>query len=471
MPEPAVRTGVRWIAVTVFAGIAGCVAYTPRPIDLTAKRASLAQASLDDEATARLLDHCGMATPAPRHAWTKAQLTCVALARSPRMGAARGAVEEALAGVAGARARSNPTLSLSLDRTAGASALPWLWGFVLDVPLDGATRRKLRTASADVALRAARLDYAEQSWALRRDVHAAVRSMLMARQRADVAGRMTAAARDWLAAVEARIVDGEAAAAERAAPRLALARALSEQAQSRQRADESCARAAVALGLLPSAVSSARWQEGWTLPPAPVADLDALRRSTLAHRADLARALRDYDASELDLQGEVRKQYPQLSIAPGYTYDHGTRKLTFALSATLPLFDHNAGPIAQAQARRRAAESRVDAVQATIAVELDAAVTGLVAADAALTAASEQRWASARAFDRLRHARDAGAEDRAALRAGEVDALDGELAEIAALESKLSAHAALEDALRFPLDTEERAFASSVAYREDQSHE
>ncbi|TDR45670.1 CRISPR system Cascade subunit CasA [Tahibacter aquaticus] len=457
--------------MAVFAGIAGCVAYTPRPIDLAAKHALLAEASLDDEATARLLNQCGMGMPTPHREWKKAELTCVALARSPRMSAARGAVEEALAGAITARARPNPTLSVSLDRTAGVSALPWLWGFVLDVPLDGSTRRKLRMASADVAVRAARLDYAEQSWALRRDVHAAVRSMLMARQRTEVAERMTAAARDWLAAIEARIVDGEAAAVERGAPRLALSRALGEQAQSRQRADEASTRAAVALGLLPSALSSTRWQEAWTLPPPPVADLDALRRNTLAHRADLARALRDYDARELDLQGEVRKQYPQLSIGPGYTYDHGARKLTFALSATLPLFDRNAGPIAQAKARRQTAESRVDAVQATIAAELDGAVTGLVTANAALIAASEQRWTTARAFDRLRRARDAGAEDRAALRASEVEALDGQLAELTALESELTAHAALEDALRLPLDAEERAFARSVAYREDQPNE
>ncbi len=457
--------------MTVFAGIVGCVAYTPRPLDLTAKRALLAEASLDDEATARLLNRCGMGMPALYHEWKKAELTCVALARSPRMSAARGAVEEALAGVITARARPNPTLSVSLDHTAGVSALPWLWGFVLDVPLDGGSRRKLRMASADVAVQAARLDYAEQSWALRRDLHAAVRSMLMARQRADVAERMTAAARDWLAAIEARIGDGEAAAAERAGPRLALSRALGEQVQARQRADESSTRAAVALGLLPSALSSARWQQAWTLPPPPVADLDTLRRSTLARRADLARALRDYDASELDLQGEVRKQYPQISIGPGYTFDRGARKLTFALSATLPLFDRNAGPITQAQARRQAAEGRVDAVQATIAADIDGAVTGLVTAEAALAAASEQRTASASAFDRLRRARDAGAEDRAALRAGEVDVLDGQLAEITALESELTAHAALEDALRLPLDDDERAFAQSVAYREDQSNE
>lgn len=465
------RAPMRWIGVATVAGLAGCVAQAPHPLDLPAGREALTKASLDDGITIQALNRCGLAAPAAGHAWTKAELTCAALARSPRMHIARSAVEEAWAGLTTAAARANPTLSLSADRAAGVPVFPWLWGFTVDVPLDGGARRALRMASADIALRAARLDYAEQGWALRRELHAAVRSMLIAQRRVEVAERMSAAAGDWLAAVEARIDAGEAAAAERVAPRSALARASSERSQSRLRSVESCARAAVALGLLPPALANLDWQEAWMKPQARTADLDFLRSDALAHRADLARALRDYDASELDLQREARNQYPQISIGPGYTYDHGTRKLTFAVNATLPLFNRNEGPIAQARVRRQAAERRVDAVQVAIAVELDAAAMGWAAAEEALAAAQEQRAAADRAVDRLRRARDAGAEDRAALRAGEVDALDGRLAEIAALETVLNAQATLEDALRVPLDAAERAFARTAAYREDHSDE
>src|SRR5262249_39717111 len=59
-----------------------------------------------------------------------------------------------------------------------------------------------------------------------------------------------------------------------------------------------------------------------TIPPAPP-DASA-RRNAIFDRADLLASLADYAAAESALQLEVAKQYPDIHLGSGYTYDTGT---------------------------------------------------------------------------------------------------------------------------------------------------
>ncbi len=95
-----------------------------------------------------------------------------------------------------------------------------------------------------------------------------------------------------------------------------------------------------------------------TAPPAPPAS-DA-QREAVFHRADLLASLAEYAAAESALQLEVARQYPDIHLGPGYTYDTGTNKIGFGLAGiTLPVFDQNQGGIAQAEAKRKEAAARL----------------------------------------------------------------------------------------------------------------
>jgi outer membrane protein TolC len=84
-------------------------------------------------------------------------------------------------------------------------------------------------------------------------------------------------------------------------------------------------------------------------------DAAALRRRALTGRSDVQGLLAEYRAAESAVRLEVAKQYPNLLLGPGYTFDTGNQayELTLAAAAELPIFNQNQGPLAEAEARRR----------------------------------------------------------------------------------------------------------------------
>jgi outer membrane protein TolC len=210
-----------------------------------------------------------------------------------------------------------------------------------------------------------------------------------------------------------------------------------------------------------------RWDD-FDQPAAPSpAELDTLADHALLARADLERALVDYASRETELHQQVHAQYPQLSMGPGYTYDHGMRKLTFNASLALPVFDQNQGPIGEARARREAAAAHVRAVQADIGSAIDAARARLDAALPSLAAARAGQRAAERTREQAEHAFALGAIDRPAMLAARLSALAGEQTALAALDAAWQAQAALEDALRTPLDPDEAALWPAVEHARD----
>ncbi len=62
--------------------------------------------------------------------------------------------------------------------------------------------------------------------------------------------------------------------------------------------------------------------------------------------------LASYGGTELELQAEIRRQYPQLSLGSGYGYEEENDKLGFSLGLSLPLWNRNREAIARATGDR-----------------------------------------------------------------------------------------------------------------------
>lgn len=73
-------------------------------------------------------------------------------------------------------------------------------------------------------------------------------------------------------------------------------------------------------------------------------------------------AMAAHDTSEAELQREIRRQYPELSVGPGFEHDDGNSKVGVGLGINLPLWNRNQEAIAQARAERNIKE--YDVVQA-----------------------------------------------------------------------------------------------------------
>ena len=92
------------------------------------------------------------------------------------------------------------------------------------------------------------------------------------------------------------------------------------------------------------------------------------------NRLDVRRALAEYAAAEAALQLEIARQHPDIQIGPGYQYEERNSFFTVGLAATLPIFNRNQGPIAEAEARRKEAAARFLATQAQVIAQSEAAL-------------------------------------------------------------------------------------------------
>lgn len=84
------------------------------------------------------------------------------------------------------------------------------------------------------------------------------------------------------------------------------------------------------------------------IPAAVAAPTEA---QLLKHPA-LQAAMAAHDTSEAELQREIRKQYPEISVGPGFEHDDGNSKIGLGIGMSLPLWNRNKEGIAQAAAER-----------------------------------------------------------------------------------------------------------------------
>jgi outer membrane protein, heavy metal efflux system len=209
---------------------------------------------------------------------------------------------------------------------------------------------------------------------VRRSLVTALSDWENARRRTDLLGRLGTLEDRLIALEEQRVKLGEDAPSELILSRQGRIQVELQQAESHTLAAAAQAAVAKALGLPPRALDGMTfaWPE-WGGPPQVDADR---RREAAEHallsRADLGIAIGDYAVAEARLHQAVARQYPQLTLSPGYYWDHGIAKFPFDVGFTLPL-NGNRGEIAEARAGRDLAGRRMLAMQADIYVEMAAA--------------------------------------------------------------------------------------------------
>src|SRR5262249_4235094 len=141
------------------------------------------------------------------------------VARS-ELAAARGALESA-------GARPNPRLALDPEVVPGADS-PWIFGWLLEFPLETAGKRGLREDAAAARVRAAELALPQAAWRVRAEVRAAWFELGAARARERWLEQERAAAAERLEARRAMLAAGEIAAPELLRDEQELARLASE---------------------------------------------------------------------------------------------------------------------------------------------------------------------------------------------------------------------------------------------------
>ncbi|TAL86335.1 MAG: TolC family protein [Rhodanobacter sp.] len=447
------------IVLAVLTTLAGCASYRPQPVDLTKQAQRLEMRRLDDPGLAGYAAQLGRLPWPPPH-WNRADLLVVALYYNPSLAVARAKLLVAHAGEITVREYPNPTLGLTLEYAKDAGTNPWLYGVVIQALLPQFDLRRARQMQAGFYSEAAGWSLAEAVW----QVRSHLRNALLRLRYADAADAVLARQNENARAL-ARLLMAQMNAGEASAPQVQTAQ--TQALRIRQKLDAMRAQAmaarhalAAAIGISAQALPALgaiwpRWQH-----PVPVSPekLDRLGRRALLTRADLAIAVANYGVAEQALRIEVDKQYPGVTVGPGYSTLEGGVRLPFSIHFALPIFNQNQGPIAQAKARLAAAGVQLEAVQANILAHIAAArVAAHQAAIAAGRARDQQLPLAQQQLRTARQGFDLGSFDHVALLTARLNA---EGAELASLQSDFNwqmARGVLEDALHRPLGGSEVA--------------
>jgi len=353
----------------LLAALSSCEAYHPLTLDPQATAASFSHRSLDD--------HQALAAAGSRKndEWQLRALQQVALIYHPEIAVAKAKAQTSLAAITTADTAPNPTLAFTPEygNHPGAGISPWILGFSPDITLETAGKRRERTGQARAAANSAVLSVVDKSWTVAAAVRTALLEYAAAGERLAILDEQRNNDDEILTAIRSRVAAGEAPHSELAVYQTQSARNAVDLADGRSRVDAARAKLADALGLPVTGLKNRQLSFGPLdhLPEPP--DTKVLRRAALLNRPDILAGLEDYNATEAGLRLEIAKQYPDIHLNPGYTFDQSQSKWALGFSLTLPV-DRNRGPIREALAKRAEAAATFERLQIGIRGELDQAL-------------------------------------------------------------------------------------------------
>lgn len=442
-------------AALVMLALTGCVHYQPRPLAPPATLDAIETRTLDNPDLASFLRSNQHVSEWPPERWDLTTLTLVGFYYNPDLDVARADWAVARAGLVTAGERPNPDAGVAPgynSTTPTSIVTPWILTLNLDFTIETAGKRGHRIEQARQLSEASRLSIATAAWQVRSRVRQSLLDLFSAAETSALLERQRELQAAVVSLLERQFAAGAISPFELTQARIALDTiSLASHDATRQQA-EARVRLAGALGVTVRALDSVRIDvDRFRQVPGEVPDSEA-RRQALLNRPDILGALAEYGASQAALQLEIARQYPDIHLGPGYEMDQADNKWTLGLSAALPMFNRNRGPIAEADARRTQAAARFTAVQARAIGEIDGALAGY-------RAALEKIGTTDTLLSQLRQQ---AASAQTQLAAGEISGLDlrviqlqlavSEMARLDALIKVQLALGSLEDAIQRPAD-------------------
>jgi cobalt-zinc-cadmium efflux system outer membrane protein len=346
----------------------GCQSYERRPLDVSAHQAAfLARTPESPEvqsfAATLLTQSTDVLEFNPNDGISCAEAEVIALVFNAdlRLARLRAGVTRATAENAGLW--EDPTIGVDLTRIVESTPEPWkvFTSVGITIPISGRLEIEKQRAGVEHAAELARV--AQQEWSVRMSVRRAWSEW-------SALDAQLATTREFITRVEQilSVVDkmeqaGEMARTEARLFRIEKATKVAELGTLESRAQEADLRVRQLMGMSPDAplrlqasgIGPARGEQiaGHTVGP----DRAMVGQQSPA----MLVAAAEYEAAEKSLELEVRKQYPDLHIGPGYGNEDGQNQVLLGLSVPIPILNANRQGIAEARARREVARAGAEA--------------------------------------------------------------------------------------------------------------
>lgn len=399
--------------------LSGCAAhkYRPQPISPQVTAFELEQRTLSNPALRRFLEqYPERPLTWPLKTWEPASLTLAAIHYSPDLRVARATLKNAEAAIITAGARPNPSIHVGPGYSS-SPASPLFLESAFNLPIETAGKRGYRILEATRQAQAARLQLAEAGWQVASRVRSALLALLLAERNLVFLEQEQTIRTELVHLIEAQVNAGELPSPELAAARIELTSVIVQTRATEGEVQQARADLAATIGIPIPALNSVElsWPDFDHPPGDQAVSAENIQRAAALNRLDLQRLLAEYAATEAALRLEVAKQYPDIELGPGYNFQEGNNDFFLGLSVTLPIFNKNQGPIAQAEAQREKAAAQFSALQLQVIGQSQSALAAYKSTLAQLAAADRLVVQQAEREQLARHSFELGESDKLAL--------------------------------------------------------
>jgi outer membrane protein, heavy metal efflux system len=447
--------GKRIVPLAAICLLAGCAAqrYTPARIDAGATASQFEARSLADTGL-RSFEESNLGHPVspwPPKSWDLQTLSLAALYFNPALDLARARLATAEGAIVTASARPNPTV----DFVPGVPA-PYLLTQDFLFLIETAGKRGRRVQIARNLDQAAQIDLADSAWTVVIGVRLALLNYLVAARNLDFLQSEEKVRQDQVAILEKVMSAGELTRQDVDLARMEASKTQVATRAAEGQTAEARAALAAAIGIPVTGLDGAEFS--WSTmdtPPAPESlSADQVQRDAVLNRLDIRRSLAQYAAAEAAVHSEIAKQYPNFNIGPGYTYEEQNSFFTVGFSTTLPVFNRNQGPIAEAEGRRKEAAAAFVQTQAQVIAKSERALAIYTAALKEVGAAQSLYQIQETQLQIVQQNIRAGTDSRQSLDAVQIQLSILARAKLDALGRAQRALGDLEDAVQRPMDHE-----------------
>lgn len=390
----------------------------------------------------------------PIKQWGLRELTLCALYFHPDLDVARAQWRSAQAEEATVGQR--PDLGISgqfenhSDTSGGRS--PWTFGLAIDISIETANKAQAKKERARSLSEAARINIALSAWQVRSRLAMSLNDYQASLQQAQILQHELGIHNQIVAMLEARLSAGLISNIEVGNAR--LQRQKTQQSLDAENGRDPELRAVVASNV---GLSTETFRQLAISPPVNISQFppyssEDTQEAALLNRLDIRAALDRYDAAEAKLRLEIARQYPDIVLSPGYSYDQRDRIWSLGISTLLTLINKNKGLIEESKALREVEASQFEALQAKVIGDMGQSRAHYLAAFDELNKAQQLQATQQNSLKQIEKQFAAGFADRLELTTGKLETL---LATKNVLNAELKlrrAASSLEDVMQRPLD-------------------
>lgn len=290
--------------------------------------------------------------------------------------------------------RINPGVSVPPEyhSDTGGGKSPWSVGLLFDFILERPAKRQARYEQAQAELNTARIHVNSVAWNIYSEMRRMYFNYQAVLKNQELLARQKEYAEQNMQLLNRRMELGQASEFEVSSMQLELQRVRLALTSHKVTVVEAWHALASSLGLPASALVNVQFPDEYQKYYAAISNLDQseLQGIALTQRMDIQQALAEYAAHEAQIRLEIEKQYPDITLSPGFLFDQGDNIWQLGAAWVLPLFHtQNEGPIMEALAERKIKQAEFLALQSRVINEVSSARDGLKAQIEALKEAEQ----------------------------------------------------------------------------------